>query len=148
VKERRNAMPSIISFGAGTLGVAVTLWLAWIALTSDAVPVVGTARGALIAMAVVGMAACAIAGIGQAPVIGWTHPISIIGSVFGVVAIVLVAAGLFGWDGLVRPVASFVPSTATLELTTERLAIVALAAVVAVKWVVGVALEVLIQTRA
>ena len=59
--------------------MAVTIWLAWMALDASSVPIVGTTRGALIAIALLGMAACAVAGIGQAPTIGWTHPITIFG---------------------------------------------------------------------
>jgi hypothetical protein len=125
----------------------VTLWLAWAALTSESVPIVGTARGALIAIAIVGMAACAVAGIGQAPIIGWTHPISMFGIVVGVLALVLTAAGLFGWDALVRPAAGLVPLGGAVAATTERLAIGLLAALIAVKWIVGIPLALLINQR-
>ena len=57
------------------------------------VPVVGSARGALLAIAVIGMASCAVAGVGQAPVIGWTHPLTIFGAVVGVLALVVAAGG-------------------------------------------------------
>ena len=133
-------MPIAVSFVLGTAGVIVTLWLAWLALTNESVPIVGTARGALIAIAIIGMAACAVGGIGQAPIIGWTHPITIFGIVVGVLALVLAGAGLFGWDALVRPAAGVVPLGATIAATTERLAIGLLAALIAVKWVVGIPL--------
>ena len=48
-------MPVTMSFVLGTILVIVTLWLAWVALTNESVPIVGSARGALIAIAVVGM---------------------------------------------------------------------------------------------
>jgi hypothetical protein len=131
-------MPAIFSFILGTVGVAAVLWLAYVALTSDSVPLVGTARGALIVAAVVGMAACAIAGIGQAPLVGWLHPITVFGIVVGVLALVIVGAGVFGWDGLVRPFAGVVPVGATLVATTERLAIGLLAGLIAVKWIAGI----------
>ena len=140
-------MPIVPSFVLGTAGVAVTLWLAWVALTSDSVPIVGTARGALIAIVIVGMAACAVAGISQAPTIGWTHPITIAGIVIGVLALAIAGAGLFGWDVLVRPVAGLVPVGSTVEATTERLAIGVLAALIAVKWIVGIPLAVLVGQR-
>lgn len=137
-------MPIVPAFILGTAGVAVTLWLAWMALSSDSVPVVGTARSALIAIAIVGMAACAVAGIGQASVIGWTHPITIFGIVIGILALVLAGAGLFGWDALVRPAAGVIPLGATVAATTERLAIGLLAALIAVKWIVGIPLAILV----
>lgn len=142
-REGSFRMPTGIAFVVGTAGVVVTLWLAYMALTSESVPIVGSARGALLAMAVVGMTACAIGGIGQAPIIGWAHPITIIGIIFGVVALAIIGAGLFGWDGLVRPAAGIVPLGATVAATTERLAIALLAAIIAGKWVVGIALAVL-----
>jgi hypothetical protein len=143
-REGGIGMPTGIALILGTAGVVVTLWLAWLALTSDAVPIVGTARGALIAIAVVGMTACAVAGIGQAPLIGWTHPVTIIGIIAGVVALALVGAGLLGWDGLVRPAAGIVPVGATVAATTERLAIGLLAGLIAIKWVVGIVQAVLL----
>lgn len=130
-------MPAGISFALGTATVVVCLALAYIAATSNSVPVVGTVRTTLIAMAVIGMAGCAIAGIGQAPTIGWTHPISIIGIVLGVLALAVVAAGLVGWDGFFAPIAGLVPSQDAVALTTERLAVISLALVIAVKWLVG-----------
>ena len=140
-----TGMPTMVSFLLGTVGVVVTLWLAWIALTSDSVPIVGTTRGALIAIAIVGMAACAVGGIGQAPIIGWSHPITIFGIVVGVLALVIAGAGLFGWDGLVRPAAGVVPIGTAMVATTERLAIGLLAAVIAVKWIVGIPLALLVS---
>jgi hypothetical protein len=140
-------MPIWASFVLGTAGVIVTLWLAWVALSNDSVPVVGTARGALIAIAIIGMAACAVGGIGQAPVIGWTHPITIFGIVFGVLALVVAGAGLFGWDALVRPAAGLLPIGNAVAATTERLAIGVLAALIAVKWIVGIPLAILVGQR-
>ena len=133
-------MPITLSFLLGTAGVIVVVWLAWTALTSESVPVFGTARNALIGVAVVGMAACAVAGIGQAPIIGWTHPITIFGIVVGVLALVIAGAGLFGWDTVVSPVAGLVPVGTAVAATTERLAIGLLAGLIVIKWVVGIPL--------
>ncbi len=138
-------MPIELSFVLGTVGVGVSLWLAYMALTSDSVPIVGSPRGALIAIAVIGMASCAVAGIGQAPTIGWTHPITIFGIVVGIFALVIAAAGLFGWDALVSPASGIVPVGTNVAATTERLAIGLLAALIAVKWVVGIPLALLIR---
>ena len=138
-------MPATMSFVMGTILVIVTLWLAWVALTNESVPIVGSARGALIAIAVVGMAACAVAGIGQAPIVGWAHPITIFGIIVGVLALVIAAAGLFGWDAILSPVAGIVPVGSSVAATTERLAIGALAALIVAKWVVGIPLAWLIS---
>jgi hypothetical protein len=137
-------MPTGIAFILGTAGVIVTLWLAWLALTSDAVPIVGSVRGALIAIAVVGMAACAVGGIGQAPIIGWTHPVTLLGIFAGALALALIGAGLFGWDALVRPAAGIVPVGPAVAATTERVAIGLLAGLIVVKWAVGIAQAALI----
>ncbi len=131
-------MPTALSFVLGTIGVGVSLWLAYVALTSDSVPLVGSVRGALIAIIVVGMATCAVAGIGQAPAIGWTNPLTLFGIVVGVIALAIAGAGLLGWDALVRPAAGIVPVGASLAVTTERLAVGILAALIAVKWLVGI----------
>jgi hypothetical protein len=131
------------TFLLGTLVVGVTVAIAVMALTADSLPIIGTGRAALIAVAVVGMTACAIGGISQAPSLGWTSPGIVIGVVFGVAALIVLGAGLFGWDGLLQPVAQFVPTRAAIGTLTERTAIVALAAIVVTKWVVGVAMAAL-----
>jgi hypothetical protein len=140
-------MPIWPAFILGTAGVIAALWLAWLGLTSDSVPVVGNARGVLMAMAIIGMAACAVGGIGQAPIIGWAHPITIFGIVVGVLALLIVGAGLFGWDGLVRPAAGLVPMGTTVAATTERLAIGLLGALIVAKWAVGIPLSIIIGQR-
>ena len=142
-REGGMGIPPAIAFILGTAGLVVTLWLAWQALTSDTIPIVGSVRGALLAMAIVGMAACAVGGIGQAPIIGWAHPLTILGIVAGVVALALIGAGLFGWDAVVRPAAGVVPVAASLAVTTERLAVGLLASLIVAKWAAGIAVAVL-----
>jgi len=51
--------PFDVTFFPGTLLVVATLVIADAALTRDWLPVIGAGRGALLAVAVVGMAACA-----------------------------------------------------------------------------------------
>jgi hypothetical protein len=143
-----TGMPSSLTFVLGTAGVIVCVALAWLALTSDSVPVVGSPRGALIAIVVVGMASCAIGGIGQAPIIGWTHPLSIFGIVFGVVALVVASAGIFGWDGLLQPVSGIIPTASSVAATTERLAIGLLTSLIVVKWIVGIPLALIVSGTA
>ena len=65
------------------------------------------------------MTACAIAGISQAAGglvnppngLGWTHPMIILGSVLGTAALLILAAGLLGWDWVLQPFAPLVPVT-------------------------------------
>ena len=63
------------------------------------------------------------------------------------IALAIVGAGLFGWDGLVRPAAGVLPLGTAVAATTERLAIGVLAALIAVKWVVGIPLTSPISNR-
>ena len=129
------------TFVTGTALVILAVGLAVAALLRDELPVVGSGVGALLAVAVLGMAACATAGISQAPVLGWTSPGVVIGIVVGVLAIVVVAAGAFGWSALLQPVAGLVPGRAGTP-SDVRVAIFALAALIGLKWVVGVAMAV------
>lgn len=128
------------SFISGTALALVAVAVAFLALRGMSLPVVGNGRGALIAIAVIGFFSCSIGGISQATELGWTHPVIILGSVVGLIAIAVVAAGVLGWDWLLRPVAQFGPASLVTGASTERLAIVALAALIACKWVVDVAL--------
>jgi hypothetical protein len=134
--------PFDTTFFLGTLLVVGALAIAAAALTRDSLPFVGVGRGALLAVAIVGMAGCAVAGISQAPVLGWTDPMIILGSVLGVVALVIVGAGLFGWSGVLQPIAGLVPTRSGDVDQTVRVAIVALSAMIGIKWVIGVAMAV------
>jgi hypothetical protein len=128
------------TFWAGGALVVVTLAVAVGAVVSPSLPVIGSGRLALIAVAVLGMAACMVAGIGQAPTIGWTHPAVILGSVLGVLALIVILAGLGGWS-VVQPVGDVVARlTGTAQITIEQSAIAALAGIVVVKWAVGAVL--------
>jgi hypothetical protein len=126
------------SFSTGAVLVFIGLAVAWAALTNPALPVIGSGRGALIAVAVIGMAGCTVGGLPQASTVGWTHPVIVLGSILGVAALGIIAAGLFGWDALLRPVAQVMPGNLSASASTEQLAIVALAALILMKWGVGV----------
>jgi leucine-zipper of insertion element IS481 len=129
------------TFLAGTLLVVLALAIAVLAAVGRDLPWIGTGRGALIAVAVVGMAGCAIGGISQAPAIGWTHPVTLIGIVFGIAALTVIAAGLFGWEGVLQPIAGLVPgASGDGSSQTIRTAVVALAGIIAIKWLVAVVL--------
>jgi hypothetical protein len=128
------------TFLAGSAFVVAALVVAGLALTRDDLPLVGTGVGALLAVAVIGMAGCAVAGVSQAPVLGWTAPMVVLGTVLGVAALVIVAAGVFGWSGLLDPIAQLVPGRAAVALTPARTAIFALAVLIAVKWLIGIAM--------
>jgi hypothetical protein len=127
------------TFLAGSVLVIAALVVAALALTRDELPLVGTGVGALLAVAAIGMAGCAVGGISQAPVVGWTTPTIVLGIVLGVIALVIVAAGAFGWSGILQPIAQLVPGDAA-TLTPARTAVFALAVLIAVKWLIGIAM--------
>jgi hypothetical protein len=128
------------AFFAGTVLALGAILVAYLALTCSSLPVVGNGRAALIAIALIGFVSCSIGGISQAMELGWTNPAMILGSVVGLVAMAIVAAGFLGWDGVLRPVARFAPESSVVGASTERLAIGAVAAIIALKWALDLAL--------
>lgn len=129
------------TFFAGTFLVLAALAVAYAVVTRDEVPLIGTGALALVAVAVIGMAGCAVGGISQAPALGWTNPAIVVGLVLGVIGLAIVGAGLLGWNAVLDPVAQFVPGQAA-GLTPIRTATFALAVLIAVKWFVAVGMAV------
>jgi|RhiMetdeSRZDD1v2_1073273.scaffolds.fasta_scaffold148800_1 hypothetical protein len=129
------------TFLTGSALVLLALAVAFLAITRDQLPIVGTGVGALLAVAVIGMAGCAVGGISQAPALGWTAPTIVFGTVLGLVAILIVAAGVFGWTPVLEPIARFVPAQAGAA-TPVTTAIFALAVLIGVKWVVAIGMAV------
>jgi hypothetical protein len=126
------------TFVLGSALVIASLVVAALALTRDDVPVIGTGALALVAVAVIGMAGCAVGGISQAPTIGWTAPTIIFGTVLGVAALLVIAAGLLGWTSVLDPIARFVPGQAAALVTPARTAIFALAVLIGVNRLVAI----------
>jgi hypothetical protein len=126
------------TFVLGSALVIASLVVAALALTRDDVPVIGTGALALVAVALIGMAGCAVGGISQAPTIGWTAPTVIFGTLLGVAALLVIAAGLLGWTSVLDPIARFVPGQAAALVTPARTAIFALAVLIGVKWLVAI----------
>jgi hypothetical protein len=129
------------NFFIGSILVIAALSVAFLAMTRSELPIVGTGVGALLLVGVLGMAGCAVAGISQAPTLGWTAPVIVLGTVLGVAALLVIAAGVFGWSGILEPIAAFVPGGATAANPTTT-AVFALAAIIAAKWVIGIAMAV------
>jgi hypothetical protein len=125
------------TFLLSTLLAGAALAIAFAAVTRDDLPLVGTGVGALITVALIGMAGCAVGGISQAPIVGWTSPTILLGIVLGVIAIAIVGAGLFGWDGVLQPITQLVPGHAATTLTPARTATFALGALIAFKWLIA-----------
>lgn len=125
------------TFVFGSLLVLAALVVAVAALTADDLPIIGTGVGALLAVAAIGMAGCAVGGISQAPSVGWTAPTIVLGILLGTLALVIVAAGLFGWTALLQPIGRFVPGQAA-TVPTVHMAIFALAVLISVKWAIAI----------
>jgi hypothetical protein len=71
--------------------------LVFMVLTGRDVPIVGNGAGALLALGLIGIAMCTLGGIGTTQsTLGWTHPLTVIGSILGVAALLVVALPLFG----------------------------------------------------
>lgn len=126
------------TFFVGSVMVLAALAVAFLALTRDSLPLIGTGAGALLAVAVIGMAGCAVGGISQAPALGWTAPTIVLGVVLGVLAFVIIGAGLFGWNTLLEPIGRFVPGQGVGTVETVRTAIFALAVLIAAKWLIAI----------
>ena len=56
----------------------------------------------------------------------------------GVVALAVIAAGILGWDGILRPVATLMPGGSLVAATTEQLALVVIAGIIALKFAINV----------
>jgi hypothetical protein len=71
--------------------------LVFLILTGRDVPIVGNGAGALVALGIIGIAMCTLGGIGTAQsTLGWTHPLTIIGSILGVAALLVIVLPLLG----------------------------------------------------
>lgn len=116
--RRRGVGPHTIGLGVVAAGLVVGT------LADLPLPLVSGDRAALIALAVVGLTMCAVGPLGELTSTGaWTKPSSVAGILLGGLALAVVAAGL----GLV----------ALPLLSGPRSALVALAAVMAAKLIVG-----------
>jgi hypothetical protein len=124
---------------ANVLGLIAALMVAAL-VANIRLPLLGSDRATFIGLVVVGLAMCTLGGIGRAQAsLGWTDPVSMLGIVFGVLAVVLVGAVLAGRADFLAPVASFVGGATSADPTTDRAAALVLAALIALKWAIGVA---------
>src|SRR5690554_6229939 len=89
-------LPANNSFLVAALGIIAALLVAAV-VTNRPIPLINSERGALIALVVIGMAMCALGGIGPAIAkYGWTSPIFIVGAVLGVLMLLIPGAVLAG----------------------------------------------------
>jgi hypothetical protein len=105
------------------------------ALTNSSLPFLGTGRGPLIALIVLGLTMCALAG-GFYTQLGATHPATIAGMVLGIASAAIIVSAFAGWTAVLQPVANALGGSVG-AVSMDRAAIVALGGVMAVKWLIG-----------
>jgi hypothetical protein len=134
-------------FWLGTVLVGLALAIVVATVASISIPIIGTGRLALLAVGALGFGACMVAGSNLTDATGkldMTSPTWIFGAGLGILAFGLVLIGLVGFEPVLRPVGQLLPtSVATGEGATERIAIAALGALIALKWVIGLAVTTL-----
>ncbi len=102
----------------------VSAGIVFVTLAGKSLPLISTPRAALIALLVVGMAAC-MGGIGQVGASGrWISPLAIAGYLLGAAILVVIVGGLAHWK------LPFVQ--------TETQAVAATAILMAVKFLIGI----------
>jgi hypothetical protein len=130
--EGGAVLASVLGIGAAVLVLGVLVG------ATAHLPLIGSDRGALIALVVVGMTMCALGGIGRAQAtVGWAHPVTILGAALGTAVIVLVGAVLVGRGAPLVAVAAALPGGPVLADSPERAALVLIAALMAVKWLLA-----------
>ena len=83
----------IITVALGLLAAGLVFMI----LKGRDVPLVGSGAGALLTLGLIGIVMCTLGGIGTIQgSLGWTHPLTIIGSILGVAAVLVVALPLPG----------------------------------------------------
>jgi hypothetical protein len=134
-------------FWLGTVLVGLALAIVVATIASISIPVLGTGRLALLAVGGIGLAACMANGVNITDSMGKLDtgsPTWIFGAGLGILAFAIVLVGLVGVEPILRPVGQLLPgSVASGEGAEQRIAIVALGALIALKWVIGVAVTTL-----
>jgi hypothetical protein len=125
------------TFFLGSALVIAALIVATAAIVRDDLPIIGVGVGALLAVGVLGMAGCAVAGISQAPALGWTAPAMVLGTALGLLALLILASGVFGWTSVLAPIAQLLPGGATSAAPATS-AILGLALLIGVKWLIAI----------
>jgi hypothetical protein len=131
---------SLIGSGLGLIAVIVAVFVflnrQFLFINSD--------RSAFVALAVLGFAMCAIAGIGNTQAtLGWAHPVTFAGIILGVSALALVVIVLTGHSAVLTPLVTVVSQGTVTAVSGDRVAFYLLAGVILIKWVLGYAYLVL-----
>jgi hypothetical protein len=127
---------SVIGTGLGLIAVVVAVFVFLnrqiLFITSD--------RSGFLALAVIGFAMCAVAGIGNTQAtLGWTHPVTFAGIILGVTALGLVVVVLTGHSGFLTPLGAVFSQGTVTAISGDRLAFYLLAGVILIKWILGYA---------
>jgi hypothetical protein len=102
-------------------------------LTGRALPIISDDRSAFLALAILGFLMCSLSIGTTSAGLGWTHPITVLGLLLGVVLSLVIIAMLVGWP---------LPF-----ITTYRAAFIAVAWIGLVKWVFGWVARLLLATQ-
>ena len=90
------SLPSPIGLNVIVLALLIAA-IVFIAVTEKKVPVLSNPRAAMTAVLVLGMVMCT-SGIGRVAAIQqWTHPLAILGYLFGALILVVGLGVIFGW---------------------------------------------------
>jgi hypothetical protein len=124
-----NAGP-IIATVVGIPAAAIVI----AALDDASLPIVGSGRGALIGLWILGSIMC---GQGMASMRGRFGPRSfLVGASFGIAALALIVSALAGWSLLLAPIADAMRGSGP-AVSLDRAAIVGVGAIMVVKWTVA-----------
>jgi len=128
--------PSVIGTGLGLIAVVVAVFV----FLNRQLLFINSDRSAFIALAVIGFAMCAVAGIGNTQAtLGWTHPVTFAGIVLGLTALALVMVVLTGHSGALTQIGTVFSQGTVTAISGDRVAFYLLAGVILIKWVLGYA---------
>jgi hypothetical protein len=115
---------------ASLIGVVIVA-IAYLSLTGVQVPLLGSERAAFIAVGVLGFGMCIASGIGRTTSAGQFGLTSVIVSVLGVLAVLVIVSVIAGWTTILDPVGQVVYGGSA---SMDRIGIVSLTAIIGVMW--------------
>jgi hypothetical protein len=97
VQMKTISQPAVITPSIIFLAVLAAA-VVFIGVTSKKVPLLSNIRVDIILLVIIGMTICTQAGIGRIAATGqWTHPLAIVGYVFGGLILLITLAVFVGW---------------------------------------------------
>jgi hypothetical protein len=97
VQMKTISQPAVITPSIIFLAVLAAA-VVFIGVTSKKVPLLSNVRVDIILLVIIGMTICTQAGIGRIAATGqWTHPLAIVGYVFGGLILLITLAVFVGW---------------------------------------------------